>query len=390
MLEKEQNKKIIWNAISAYLMIFISGMFLFNKINPYLNNDFVKKHTKSALLIHLGFLFTYLIFISNGLLSGITIAGFALNFIITTSLCIFLLGVLLFGIYRASKWKLFGIWEVIKISKTEKLAWIHWEEVAFDEREKLTILLAYIPFIWFYNYPKHKNNTFIEHATRLNLFITIILILLYNFGHTELSLLLILLYVIYVVFVSINLFTTEKIIEIRLHDVFAPEKKYYFTKAIFAYLWDYKSGNDLQKLSTYYETIWEQVKIEKEEDYQNMLSLPDLRFPKFLIYIPFINLIYSFAKINRYSSHIRNWFALTIIFILALVLLNIFSLSYGFLYLFLVMIFYWIGYIQTDPSYKMPYVYMWYTLMKKMFWKTKEVNALYNVEKNVVLKVEEK
>jgi len=72
-------------------MVFVSGLFLFNKINPYLNNDFVKKHTKSALLIHLGFLLTYVIFISNGLLSGIVIAGFALNFIITTSLCIFLL-----------------------------------------------------------------------------------------------------------------------------------------------------------------------------------------------------------------------------------------------------------------------------------------------------------
>jgi hypothetical protein len=254
----------------------------------------------------------------------------------------------------------------------------------------LNILLAYIPFIWFYTYPQHIKNNFVVHATKLNLFVTIILILLYNFGHTELSILFILLYVIYIVFVSINLFTTEKIIEIRLHDIFAPEKKYYFTKAIFAYLRDYKSGNELQKLSTYYNNILEQAELEKKAEYEAMLSLPDLRFPKFLIYIPFINILYSFAKVNKYSSHIRNWVALTVIFTLTLVILNIFSLSYGFLYLFLIIIFYWIGYIQISPSYKMPYVYMWYTLVQKMFWKTKEANAKYNVEKSVTLKVEEK
>lgn len=297
---------------------------------------------------------------------------------------------MLYGIYRASRWELFAIWDVIKVSKTQKIAWIHWEEVDFNEREKLNILLAYIPFVGFYNFPKHQNNEFVIHATRLNLLITIILILLYNFGFVNLAILAMLIYVIYIVFVSINLFTTEKIIEIRLHDVFAPEKKYYFTQAIFAYLGAYRTWKDLQKLSTYYTQILEQVEAEKKEDYENMISLPDLRFPKFLIYIPFINLVYSFGKINKYSSHIRNGVVLTILFIIAVISLKISNFSYGFLYLFLVVICYWIGYIHTTPSYKMPYVYMWYNMVQKLFWRTKAANAKYNVETNVTLQVEDK
>lgn len=390
MLEKEKNKKIINNAISAYLMIFVSGLFLFNKINPNLHNNFVKKHTKSALFIHLVFLLTYIIFISNGLFSTIVIWGFGLNFVISTSLCISLLGVLLFGIYRASRWELFGISEIATGSKIEKIAWIQSEKVSFNEREKLNILLAYIPFIWFYNFPKHLDNTYVKNATKLNLITTILLIILYNFGFINLVLLFILLYIIYIVFISINLFTTDKIIEIRLHDVFAPEKKYYFTKAIFVYLWDYISGAKLQKLSIYYNNILEQVEIEKKQNYETMISLPELRFPKFLIYIPFINLIYNFVKINKYTSHIRNGSVLTILFILALFGLYISTLSYGFLYLFLIIVFYWIWYIQTTPSYKMPYVYIWYTLIQQLFWKTKAANAKYNVEKSVTLKVGEK
>jgi hypothetical protein len=46
-------KKIQANAVSSYLLLFISSAFLLNKEDPYLNNDFVKSHTKVAGLIHL-------------------------------------------------------------------------------------------------------------------------------------------------------------------------------------------------------------------------------------------------------------------------------------------------------------------------------------------------
>ena len=58
------NNKIINNAVSAYLMLFISWMLLINKSNPYINNDFVKNHTKSSIIIHLMIIINYIVFIS--------------------------------------------------------------------------------------------------------------------------------------------------------------------------------------------------------------------------------------------------------------------------------------------------------------------------------------
>lgn len=59
----ETNEKIRKNAISAYLMLFVSGFFLSNTHNPLLANDFVKAHTKTAFLLHISFLAVVLIFL---------------------------------------------------------------------------------------------------------------------------------------------------------------------------------------------------------------------------------------------------------------------------------------------------------------------------------------
>jgi hypothetical protein len=58
----EENKVIKNNAVTAYLLFLISVMFLFAKSEPNLNNEFVRKHTKSALLIHLLIIINILVF----------------------------------------------------------------------------------------------------------------------------------------------------------------------------------------------------------------------------------------------------------------------------------------------------------------------------------------
>jgi hypothetical protein len=63
MEETSLNPKVKANAVSAYLLVFVSFLFLFNKTNKYINNDFVKNHTKTAFFLHLMLLFTYIIFI---------------------------------------------------------------------------------------------------------------------------------------------------------------------------------------------------------------------------------------------------------------------------------------------------------------------------------------
>jgi len=62
-MSENLNQKIINNAVSAYLMLFIAWMLLLNKTNPYINNDFVKNHTKSSIVIHIMIILNTLIFL---------------------------------------------------------------------------------------------------------------------------------------------------------------------------------------------------------------------------------------------------------------------------------------------------------------------------------------
>ena len=104
----ETNKKTIGNAVSAYLMLFVSGMFLLDKKNPLLNNDFVKGHTRTALFLHILFLIIA-VFAYFGIGSSYDILGFTINRIIVTSLFLIVFAFLLYGIYRAQKGETFTI-----------------------------------------------------------------------------------------------------------------------------------------------------------------------------------------------------------------------------------------------------------------------------------------
>ncbi len=81
-MQENIEQKSINNAISSYLMIIASWFFLINKDNKHINNDFVKKHTKSAIILHLLFILTYVIFIYNWLFKNIIIFSYWLNILI--------------------------------------------------------------------------------------------------------------------------------------------------------------------------------------------------------------------------------------------------------------------------------------------------------------------
>jgi hypothetical protein len=63
---QEITEKIRNNAMIAYSFILLNITFLFLK-NPNINNDFVKSHTKTAILIHIGFLINTIIFAIYGI-----------------------------------------------------------------------------------------------------------------------------------------------------------------------------------------------------------------------------------------------------------------------------------------------------------------------------------
>ncbi len=367
MLENSKiiTKKSKGNAISAYLMIFISWLFLFNKVNPEINNSFVKAHTKTAMLIHFWFLITYIIFISNSVFASYSIIWFWINNIITDIIYLFLLVLLIIWIYKAKNWETFNLSKKLNISKTKNVLDIDWDW-KITEKEKITIILSYIPFIWYFIYWKYQNNKVIQDAVRLNIIISLIILLLFIYSYNNLVALFSLAYIIYITFVWITLFGIEELITIRLPEILSPNKLYVNTIIFSKYLKSYFSSKKFKSFDIIKKEVLEKNKIELLENEKDFKTKKDFKISKFLIYIPFINLIFLFFKNTKYSFHIINWSIITLISILIITLNLLWYINVNLIILLLFPIMFWIWNLNYKLAYKIPFIFDIYLLFKNI------------------------
>ncbi len=376
----EQNTihtKTVNNAISAYLMLFISWLFIFDKKNQYINNDFVKSHTKVAFLIHLGFLINYIIFISFSFLKNINIPFIDsnLNYILASIIFTILFILLLFWIYKANKQETFQIWDIFKIWKTEKIVDINWDWI-INEKDKLDLILSYIPFIWYLtswsNY-KEKNT---YNIIKLNLYTSLIISLIYISWNKNIVLLFGLFYIIFVVFSSINIIIREKIIWLNIYFLSTPSEVLIYLKSFIKYLFNYFSKKEFIWLRNIINKNLEEYKIQENKEELEIKKLPNTKFPNYLIYFPFINLAWLFFKNSNKKYHIINWAFITIFFIL-FIILDFYNFIPNNSYILLLFpIFFWYWFINSRPTYKMPIIYDFYKILiyiKDIFIKTKKV-----------------
>lgn len=384
-MDKNLSQKSINNAISAYLLVFISGLFLLNKQNQYINNSFVKKHTISANLIHLWFIINIVIFSFYWLLWWNFILWVELNNIISSSISIFLLFLIIIWIYKAKNWKSFQLINFIwKTSQTQNL-----ENTQIHEKEKLDILISYIPFIWLLNSAK-KDNNIINNALKLNIFITLIISLLYISGYINLLSLISLIYIIYITYIGINIFSTDKFSYLKISDYLTISKLRLLTISFFIYIKNYLSEDNFKEFNTIYKQKIEYRNILIKDEKLLLNKKNDLRINKNLIYIPILNLIFLFKRSNKYINHIINWSIISFIFILIVLLSYFWLVNIQVLVLLLFPIFYWIGIIKKDISYRMPLIFDIYIVLNNMmniFTNTKkDISKKRNTDKNISLK----
>lgn len=391
-MDKNLSNKIIGNAITAYLFIFVSWLFLFNKTNENINNDFVKWHTKSALTIHAWFLITYVIFVSNSLFSSINILWFWLNYLIVDILFIILLTILIIWIYKAKNGLEFSISKNISISKKESILDIDWDW-EISEKEKLTILLSFIPFLSFLRFAQYKENKIIQDWTRLSIITSLSITLFYIFWYNNLSNLLSLIFIIIITFIWVNLFTRNELLQIKLPDIFSPQNTYTLLVSLISYLKNYFSNENFKDFKSTYTDTLNRIKLQKELDEKELLTKNDLKIHKFLIYIPIINLIFLFIKNTKYSFHIKNGLIITLILLISIFLGYFWYLNQKLNLLLIFPILFWIGYVWNTLSYRMPIIYDIYILLSKIcsflkFW-TKKINEKRKETNEVSLKVED-
>ena len=379
-------QKTINNAISAYLLIFISGLLLLNKDNKYINNDFVKNHVKASIIIHIWFAINYIIFITNSLWYQINIFWYWLNLIIANIIFIFLLWLTLVWIYKSYKWELFDIWNFIKTNKNIKLEIKN--ENNYNEKDKLSIILSYIPFIWYVVGSKFENDS-IKNILKINLFITVIIYLIHLLWYWNLTSLFVLSYTILVIFIWINLFARDELISFNLPYYFLPEGKIILQKTIIRYISNYFKWN-FKEFGNIKEEIIDEKISRKENDKSEINNLELLKLNKNLIYIPIINLIFIKEINSNYKIHVKTWITITIIFILLFILKLLWIVNSSILLLILFPICFWLWKI-NNKTYRMPYIYelveLFENIYKKISKTKKDIKEKHNEEKNLNLKV---
>lgn len=370
--------KIKANAVSAYFMLFISVFFLFNKTNPYLNNDFVKNHTKTAFFIHLIFLFIYLVFIHYWLFNSIIFFWYSFNTLIVSTLFILTFWLLIYWIYRASNEQTFKVWEIFKIVKSEKIVDIS-NNKTLDEKDKLTAILAYIPFISYIIYPNFEDNRWVRDTIKLNFFASLLITFIYIIWNHSLATFFILLYIIFIVYAWINIILKSEVISFNLSFLPRVKDSEILVKSWIVYLRNYIKWN----FKSIQAIIWEYriQNIESRKKEVELINwLKDTKLTKSLIYIPFLNLVYIFYIDTKYKNHIINWLSLTIITII-LFIIYWYSDVY---YLLLFPICFWLGYIKSDLTYKMPFIFHVFNSLILLKNKTLNLKAKAKEIKNTV------
>lgn len=364
-MEEKISKIIRNNAVSSYLMFWISWMFLFQRKNENLNNDFVKKHTRSALLIHLLIVISIIIFWFYWVLWKVFIWKYSLSSIILALILIFLFIVLFFWAYKAYKWEIFKIWEIFSIKKWKNVLDVN-KDWNFWEKDKLTFVLSYIPFVGQIFTSKYNKNENIKEILKLNTFISFIFCFLFINYYHNLNQIIILLYFIFIAFVWVNLFWKSELIILNLSKYLDFWEIIKLLKILIKYLknyisWNFKEFKILEQ---------EQNKLDYEDKiktFNEVKDLHELKWPKKIIYFPIVNLIFLFFKENKYKIHIRNWLTITFLLIITIILIIFKIIWWNILILFLFPICFWIWNLEK-LYYKMPFIYEIYEFFAKIKW----------------------
>lgn len=380
MEETSLNPKIKANAISAYLLVFLSVGFLFNKTNPYVNNDFVKWHTKTAFMIHLMLLLVYIVFIQ-------LISNYYVHTYLSSSLFIWVFGLLLFWIYKANRWEEYKIIDIVKMSKAEKVADLH-KHMESDESNKFWFFLSYIPFLSYANYSLLKANTSYNKVFKnniyINLIISLIISIIYISWKPNLALFILLFYIIIIVFITIILISQDSFLFIYVNHLDKLEKIELHLKTYAEYFKNF-TKTSLVPYRQLIETNISNELAQFKKDEEILKNSKDSRLTNKLIYIPMINLIYLFSLDTKYRFHIINWISLTIITIIMLVIYR--SVDEVF-FLLLYPVCFGIGNIRWSLAYKQTFIFHIFNSLILLANKISSIKKKVKETKNTVKKTD--
>ncbi len=297
-------------------------------------------------MLHLWFLLTYIIFVHFAPLPFFSVLGYTLNEIVSMGIFCMLFGGVLMWIYKAHNWHKLSSKQLFQISDDAKILDIN-GDLKINERDKLTLILAHIPFIGAYLYGKYANYKVVKNIWKFNLYITTLILLLYISGGNNLADLIILSYIVYIVFVSINLFISQKLIQINLDAFPTPSDLRIYLLTTLKYIKNYFSKQKFINYSTLKQTIL------TEEEKTNKTLETQLKSSK--------------KKTQKYALYIQS----AIVFIVLTIIVLFTDISNKWLLILSLSGVYTLGYIKHSLIYKTPFIHDVYVVTSKIFTKIK-------------------
>ena len=324
------------------LAYFLLGpLFLLNKTDSSINNNFVRWHAKTASILIVWSVVLYFFLKFFNFLAQYSIFGYSLFYILTTTCALWTFWVFVYWAFQAFNGREFSIREIPDITHTRNIVEISKSKVT-KEQDKTSIILSYIPFFWYFLYPQLNKYPSIRSVNKINLYTTLLILLLYTTEKEGLATLLFLLYIIYVVFTAITLYAKWEIQIPKLEKVWSFEELYIRWKAFCLYLFHYTSRDKrFREYDLYYKIEKAAHSKQAKLILKDLLPRKSLPFPKAILYIPFVNLVWVFFLDTRYRTHIINGMCINVLLILIWIftgfnsvysLFILFPISYGLAY----------------------------------------------------------
>lgn len=376
------DKKVIWNAVSAYLLVWVCLFFLFNKKIEF-KHPFVRSHIRSASILHAALLLM-LYTMSFPFLGNQVFLSYSINQIVTIIFSLSIFWLILYSMLQAQRGKTISLSRILQVSSKENISFSSSEK--HKEEEKLSLILAHIPLVWYHNIPLHLQQEHYRDIIIINSIITSLCIILLITGYSSLGSFLFLIYIIISVFQSFRLIIEGHITTPNLEKVPGIFEISIYTRSLLKYLFSYLSQKQKFKSfsEVYNKTLTLTLESEKEE-LKHLQDMKPLSFDSRILYIPWINLIWLFYFRTQEKIHIINSLSIT-----AISCILFFILAYE-PYVFLCMlfpIFYGIGYLPRK-AYKLPLIYDFYVMTSYVIAKIFSVitlgHQLHKTDKKVTI-----
>lgn len=349
------------NALSSYLLVWVCATFLFIKNNESINNDFVKSHTKTALFLQLFLLVNWFLFLHLWFFSSFSILNYWLNEIISIFFFLIIFWFMLFGMHKATKWEYFTIKDFSTMTKTENLVEIE-ENLEMSEKDKLTLILAHIPFVWFFVYWKYYDfrNSILENIVKLNSYSRAFIFIIYCLWHYNIANILVLFYILFVVFSGVQIVSSWTILNLNLKYLQDTNSYLISFKSFIKYIKNYFSN--FRKFREIEVEMRLSQELKDKQDLEFLKTQRDLKVSPYLIYIPILNIMLSTFKDTKYQNHIENGYALSLFFAIVLILNYLWYVPSLWLLMFLFPISYGMSYIKR-LEYRLAFIRDFYDLL---------------------------